>query len=204
MDATLKMTVAWQVSVDGGGVRLTRVGGTVFPRLPKPDGGEEDWSSTTKGVITDEQPSAVQPAKSAPLASPFGSSAQVDAVAAAFRPSTQPLKFGQSAGERGNSGMQNSVNTSVNSIQEAFSVSCVQPSMWFHTTPSMAIRICQHDVLPQYCHTQKVKVQSKTVQLALPAARLCSVVVNMLDFEKNLSSTLGGPLFFSVSFPCES
>ncbi|KAK9903379.1 hypothetical protein WJX75_004370 [Coccomyxa subellipsoidea] len=95
---SLRRLLLDKVSVDGGGVRLTRVGGTVFPRLPKPDGGEEDWSSPTKGIITDEQPSTVQPAKSAPLDSPFGSSAQVDAGAAAFRPSTQPLKFGHSAG----------------------------------------------------------------------------------------------------------
>jgi hypothetical protein len=162
-----EMTVARQVSVDGGGVRLTRVGGTVFPRLPKPDGGEEDWSSPTKGIITDEQPSTVQPAKSAPLDSPFGSSAQVDAGAAAFRPSTQPLKFGHSAGERGNSVMQYSVNISVNSIQEAFSLSCVQPSMWYHTTPSMAIRFASTmSCLSTVIYRRKVPEQDRAAGTA--------------------------------------
>ena len=80
-------------------MRLTRMSGTDFSRLPQANGQDaSEWSSPTKGVVTSQQPPAVEPAKPAPLASPFTSSTQPDVGAATFKQPTLP-SFGQSAGE---------------------------------------------------------------------------------------------------------
>lgn len=103
-NSVVKPLVEWsgyvQVSMKGGGVRLTRVSGTVFPQLPTAAGQEEcEWSSPTRGVVTSPQPSDTPPANPASLPSPFNFANLSAQVVSTAKAPALGLSFGESAGD---------------------------------------------------------------------------------------------------------